>query len=319
MIIFEIKITQNKNNNEMYNQECVSIMDFMVNSEELEAIYGLPHAQQLAYLRGIRPYMDVKTGLVGVKRRVSFQSIAEQIYIQPHQGVKSEKYSRAQVRRALSALERVGLISLQSEELQLILKCNLATLGYFTQNKVVTNPSQKAVTFCSDQHLENKGFYEGSSEKPVTVEPPKAVTPLIKENNYIYLLRQFDHFWNMYPEKKSRERTFEIFQQINPDEHLLQTMLQALDSQIKARKAKESYGEWVPAWKFPANWLSQKSWEDEVKIELKQEKRNEKRRASTGTAHDPFWNEDTEDSASTGEDEYQQSNVVSLQRYRQAD
>jgi hypothetical protein len=219
----------------------------------------------------------------------------------------------------LSALERVGLISLQSEELQLILKCNLATWGYFTQNKIVTNPSQKAVTFCSDQALENKGFYEDSLEKPVTVEPLKAVTPLIKENNYIYLLRQFDHFWNMYPEKKSRERTLEIFQQINPDEHLLQTMLQALDSQIKARHARQAHGEWVPAWKFPANWLSQKCWEDEVKIELKQEKRNEKHRAITGTAHDPFWNEDTEDSASTGEDEYQQSNVVSLQRYRQAD
>ncbi|HHF0526005.1 TPA: hypothetical protein ACPHXX_001331 [Legionella anisa] len=141
-------------------------MDFMVNSEELEAIYGLPHAQQLAYLRGIRPYMDVKTGLVGIKRRISFQSIAEQIYIQPHQGVKSEKYSRAQIRRALSALERVGLISLQSEELQLILKCNLATLGYFTENKVVTNPSQKAVTFFLTNTLKIKGFTKAIQKNP---------------------------------------------------------------------------------------------------------------------------------------------------------
>lgn len=295
-------------------------MDFIVNSEELEALYGLPHAQQLAYLRGIRPYMDVQTGLVGVKRRISLQSLAEELYIQPHQGVKSEKYSRAQARRALSALERVGLITLQSEDLQLILKCNLATMGYFAQNKVVTNPSQKAVTFCFDKPIENKGVYDDSSEKPVTAEPPKAVTPLIKENNYIYLLRQFDHFWLMYPEKKSRDRAFEIFQQINPDEHLLQTMLQALDSQIKARHVKEAHGEWVPAWKFPANWLSQKCWEDEVKIELKQEKRNEKHRKNTATtAHDPFWNPGTEDLASTEEHEYQQDNIISLQRYRQAD
>lgn len=291
----------------------------MVNSEELEALYGLPHTQQLAYLRGIRPYMDVKTGLVGLKRRISLQSVAEELYIQPHQGVKGEKFSRPQARRALSALERVGLISLQSEDLQLILKCNLATLGYFAQNKVVTNPSQKAVTFCSKQHIENKGFYEDYSEKPVTAAPQKADTPLIKENNYIYLLRQFEHFWRMYPEKKSRERTFEVFQHINPDEQLLQTMLQALDSQIKAHHAKEAHGEWVPAWKFPANWLSQKCWEDEVKIELKQEKRNEKHRTNTGTTHDPFWIPEAEDSASTGEVEYQQTNIVSLQRYRQAD
>ncbi|HAU1368092.1 TPA: hypothetical protein F8R78_08070 [Legionella pneumophila] len=293
-------------------------MDFMVNSEEIEALYGLPHAQQLTYLRGIRPYMDVKTGIVGVKRRISLQSLAEELYIQPHQGVKGEKYSRAQSRRALSALERVGLISLQSEDLQLILKCNLATLGYFAQNKVVTNPSHKAVTFCAEQSLKNKGLYESSSEKPVTVETPKAVTPLIKENNYIYLLQRFDHFWRIYPEKKSRERAFEIFAQINPDDTLLQSMLQALDQQIKTRTAKESHGEWVPAWKFPANWLSQKCWEDEVKIELTQEKRNEKRGTNTKSgAIDPFWNPETGDEEITGADEYQQSNVINLQCYRQ--
>lgn len=290
----------------------------MVNGGELEALYGLPHAQQLAYLRGIRPFMDVKTGIVGVKRRISLQSIAEELYIHPHQGVKSEKYSRAQVRRALSALERVGLLSLQSEELQLILKCNLATLGYFTQNKVVTNPSQKAVTFCSSQSIENKGLYDEPSEKAVIVEPSKAVTPLIKEDNYIYLLQKFEHFWSLYPERKSRERAFETFQQINPDESLLCTMLQALENQIKARTAKEAHGEWVPPWKYPANWLAQKCWEDEVKIELKQEKRNEKRRPNTKTTTvDPFWNPETEDTASSSEDEYQQTNVINMQCYRQ--
>ncbi|KTD64429.1 hypothetical protein [Legionella spiritensis] len=293
-------------------------MDFVVNSEELAALYGLPHNQQLAYLRGIRPYMDVKTGLVGVRRRISLQSLAEELHIQPHQGIKGEKFSRPQARRALSALERVGLITLQSEELQLILKCNLATLGCFTQNKVVTNPSQKAVTFFSSQSIENKGLYGDSSDKPVTVEPSKAVTPLIKEDNYIYLLRRFEHFWRLYPEKKSRERAFETFQQINPDESLLRTMLQALDNQIKARTAKDAHGEWVPPWKYPANWLAQKCWEDEVNIELKQEKRNEKRRPNTKTTTvDPFWNPETEDTASSSEDEYQQSNVINLQCYRQ--
>ncbi|MFO3122378.1 hypothetical protein SCQ99_14800 [Legionella pneumophila serogroup 1] len=289
-------------------------MDFMVNGEELAALYGLPHAQQLAYLRGIRPYMDVKTGVVGLKRRISLQSLAEELYIQPHQGVKAEKYSRAQARRALAALERVGLITLQSEDLQLIVKCNLATLGYFTQNKPITNPSQKADTFSSTQPLENKGVYEDLAEKPVTAEPPKADTPLIKDNNYIYLLRHFDHFWRLYPEKKSRERAFEVFQHINPDEQLLKTMLQALEAQIKVRHAQEARGEWVPAWKFPANWLLQKSWEDEVKIELTQEKRNEKRRTNTNNeAVDPFWNPEAGSSA----DEQQQSNVINLQCYRQ--
>ena len=45
-------------------------MDFLINANELEALCGLPHIQQLVYLRGIRPYMDVKTGIVGIKRVV---------------------------------------------------------------------------------------------------------------------------------------------------------------------------------------------------------------------------------------------------------
>ena len=35
-------------------------MDFVINEEELAALSGLPHVQQLAYLRGIRPYMDLR-------------------------------------------------------------------------------------------------------------------------------------------------------------------------------------------------------------------------------------------------------------------
>ena len=96
-------------------------MDFLINDDELEALCGLPHMQQLVYLRGIRPYMDVKTGIVGIKRGISYQSIAEQLYIEPHQGIKSGSCSRMQVRRALSALERIGIISSKTEGLKLIL------------------------------------------------------------------------------------------------------------------------------------------------------------------------------------------------------
>lgn len=84
------------------------MMDFVINGEELAAMSGLPHIQQLAYLRGIRPYMDVKTGITGIKRRISYQSISEQLYIEPHQGIKSQSFSRDQVRRAVSGLVRAG-------------------------------------------------------------------------------------------------------------------------------------------------------------------------------------------------------------------
>lgn len=293
-------------------------MDMFINHDELEAMSGLPHIQQLAYLRGIRPYMDLKTGITGIKRRISYQSISEQLYIEPHQGIKSQSFSRDQIRRAISGLVRAGIIEVQSEGTQLILKCPLASLHYSVQNKAAINQPQKAVTKPYEKSLVNTGPSEDEIIKANIVQPQKAATPL-KEDNYIYLLQRFEHFWRMYPEKKSRERAFEAFKQINPDEYLLSTMLQSLEQQIKARVAQEAHGEWVPAWKYPANWLAQKSWEDEVKIELMQEKRNEKYGTSTqNTSRDPFWNPESEtgESASFSEDE--PTNVIHLQYYRQS-
>ncbi|HAT1659252.1 TPA: hypothetical protein I8Y75_001368 [Legionella pneumophila] len=294
-------------------------MYFTVNDNELDALCGLSYIQQITYLRGIRPYMDRNTFVVGIKRRISYQSLAETLYIEPHQGItESGSPSRQQIRRVIKGLERAGLIVIQSLDKHLILKCLLADISYCIQNKPGTNPTQQADTKPHAKLPVNTGYSEGVCKKADTDEILKADTPLIKENNYIYLLQRFDHFWRMYPEKKSRDRAFEIFQQINPDEPLLQCMLQALYQQITAREAKEAHGEWVPAWKFPANWLSQKCWEDEVKIELTQEKRNEKRGTNTKSgAIDPFWNPETGETASTDDDEYKQSNVINLQCYRQ--
>ncbi|MCW8386852.1 hypothetical protein OQJ15_11095 [Fluoribacter dumoffii] len=293
-------------------------MYFTVNDQELDALCGLSYIQQITYLRGIRPYMDRNTFIVGIKRRISYQSLAEVLYIEPHQGItESGSPSRQQIRRAIKGLERSGLIAIQSFDKHLILKCLLADISYCLQNKPDTNPTQKVDTKPHTKPLVNTGDSEDTEVKADTDKIIKADTPLIIENNYIYLLQRFDHFWRMYPEKKSRERAFEIFKQINPDEPLLQSMLQSLDQQIKARTEKEAHGEWVPAWKFPANWLSQRCWEDEVKIELTQEKRNEKCGPNTkDRAIDPFWNPETGDAAITSEDEYQQSNVVNLQCYR---
>ncbi|HAT8335403.1 hypothetical protein SC871_12525 [Legionella pneumophila serogroup 1] len=292
-------------------------MDMLINQDELAVMSGLPHIQQLAYLRGIRPYMDVKTGIAGIKRRISYQSISEQLYIEPHQGIKSQSFSRDQVRRAVSGLVRAGMIEVQSDGMQLILKCPLASRHYSVQNKAAINPPQKATIKPYVETLVNNEFSQGEAIKADIAEPHKPATPL-KDNNYIYLLSRFEQFWNLYPEKKSRERAFEAFRQISPDEHLLRMMLQALENQIKARNVKIAHGEWAPPWKYPSNWLVQKCWEDEVKIEVTQEKRNAKRHPNTElTTVDPFWNPEAEDTASTSEDEYKQSNVINLRCYRQ--
>lgn len=102
-------------------------MNFLfVNAQELEALMELPYIQRLTYLMGIRPYMDRETCIVGIKRRISYQSLREVLYVAPIAGVKTGSPSQQQVKRAIKSLERAGLIVIQSTTRHLILKCILA-------------------------------------------------------------------------------------------------------------------------------------------------------------------------------------------------
>ena len=239
-------------------------MDFLINDKELAALCGLPHVQQLAYLRGIRPYMDVKTGTVGIKRGISYQSIAEQLYVEPHQGIKSQGYSRMQVRRALAGLNRSGLITPQSEGLKLILKCDLATRDYFVPNKVDPNPTQQPNPEKHQKNLTNTDPFVAMNLKTDRAEFPKADLPLKEDNYYIFLLSQFEQFWTVYPNKKSRQKAWDAFQKINPDAVLFNKIMTALGEQITHGEELARVGDWVPSWKYPANWLAQQCWDDEL-------------------------------------------------------
>ena len=285
------------------------MMDFVINGDELEVICGLPHIQQLTYLRGIRPYMDVKTGLVGIKRRISYQSIAEQLYVEPHQGIKSQSFSRDQVRRAVSGLVRTGIIEVQSEGMQLILKCKLATRAFPVQNKAAINPPQKATINPHDKSLVNTGLSGVEPSKVDIAEASKAAIPL-KEDNYIYLLSQFEKFWSLYPEKKSKHKAQAAFEQLAPGPTLFQKIIQALQTQINHVETIQLNGTWVPPWKYPANWLTQQSWEDEINRDQTQETQRANRKKNRGNepARDMFWIPDE------SEAEQLPDNVVQFQR-----
>lgn len=288
-------------------------MDFLINDGELAALCGLSHIHQLAYLRGVRPYMDVKTGLVGIKRWISYQSIAEQLYVEPHQGIKAQRFSRDQMRRAIAGLARSGAITVQSEGMQLILKCELATMGYSVQNKATINPPQKAITNPPERTLVHTGLSEVESSKADTGEMAKTATPL-KEKNYIFLLSQFEKFWVSYPEKKSRENAWNVFQQLNPDQALFNQMLEALNAQIKHREEKQLQGNWVPPWKYPANWLLNQCWNDELTMGQQEVSQHAKCRKNTGdeSAKDMFWIPD--ESVDEPTDEQPKNNVIPFQR-----
>ena len=158
-------------------------MAYQINKAEHAALYGLPHLQQLLYLRAIRPYMDYATGVVGIKRGISYQSLAEECYIEPHQGYASHRLSRDQIRRAVAGLERAGIIKIASKAKKLILNCLLAATDNCIQNKATTKQPQKATRIRRPQHIENSIIELASYTKATSESNDKAATPPVSGIN----------------------------------------------------------------------------------------------------------------------------------------
>lgn len=125
-------------------------MGLNLSDNELDAMDGLPHFHRCLYIFGIRRYMDYQTGITGIKRKISYKSLSEELYITPHQGFKdSGAKSVAQLKRAIKVLEKSGLVTIHSKvtktEKQLILKCALARWDKSVQNKPVPMPYHSPV------------------------------------------------------------------------------------------------------------------------------------------------------------------------------
>lgn len=294
-------------------------MDFIVNENEMAALCGLPHIQQLAYFRGIKPYMNVKTGIVGIERGISYQSIAEQLYIEPHQGIKSVSFSRPQTRRAIAGLERAGLIQFLSDEHKLILKCILATRDYYVQKKADTKPSGKSVMQKHHRPIAQTAYSENPVIKADSTESAKADIPH-KENNYLYLFKQFEKFWSYFPNKKSKEKAWNEFQLLNPREQLVSQIIRALDAQIKNREELQLAGEWMPPWKYPANWLAQKCWNDEHTAVTTEERSNAKPTTNHAkkSGLEKFWRSCGDAEFDFENDEHKQSNTSNVVHFNKS-
>lgn len=107
--------------------------------------------------------------------------------------------------------------------------------------------------------------------------------PLVKttsepcQNNKLTLLKQQTHkttpkdnskrdghfsiFWSLYPKKIAKSDAEKAFIKINPDDILLETIVQAIDKQKQSEQWKKDEGKFIP---YAASWLNKKRWEDEI-------------------------------------------------------
>jgi hypothetical protein len=310
-------ITQTLKSVKKNNNKGIIPMDYLkINYEELSALSGLPHLQQLLYLRGIKPYIDYRTGIVGVLRGISYQSLAEELYVEPHQGIKSGSPSKDQIRRAIKGLEKAGLLRIQSLEWKLVFQCLLITSHTPNQNKPALKQNEQ---LASENHQESSLVSRVVVDlpiNPITSEMDKPAIPQSNNNYFIFLYQTFEKFWELYPLKKSKQKTWEQFQSLQPTDALISNIFASLEKQISAYDQQLAQCQWVPGWKFPANWLAQHCWEDDINTEIKLENNhaNHQKRDAATRSVDLLW-----DSCKAGA-EYatEDSNIFSIDGYRKA-
>jgi hypothetical protein len=121
----------------------------LLNEFEFAAMEGLSHLAIVIYIKAIRPYMDYATGITGWKRGISYQSISEEVYVEPVAGRHSSKsgsYTKSAIRNALKELIKSGFIQVLPAGKKLVLKLILAITDLSVQNRNDTGTTQGSDT-----------------------------------------------------------------------------------------------------------------------------------------------------------------------------
>lgn len=148
----------------------------VVTAEEWHELYGLPPLAIVLYL-AISRRRDFKTGRVGIKPSVSWQAFREDLYVEPHSGIKGGSPSKNALRRAAAWLVRAKLVVMQSNEAQrhLIFLLPLARRDSLVSNKPGTNP---------DHHPGPQATEEKSTATRTTRQARTRHTPVISNSNH---------------------------------------------------------------------------------------------------------------------------------------
>ena len=71
----------------------------------------------------------------------------------------------------------------------------------------------------------------------------------------------FNQFWTAYPKHIAKQSAVKAFEKLKPDEKLLEAMLKAIARQKESKQWEKDGGAFIP---YPATWLNQRRWEDEL-------------------------------------------------------
>jgi len=141
----------------------------------------------------------------------------------------------------------------------------LKTFEIEQQIEQQTCPKNRLITVCgwnkyqsSEQQVNNN---RTTSEQQVNTN--KNVKKEKNDKNVKNKDIRFADFWSAYPKKVAKAEAEKAFNKIKIDDTLLTTILTAVEKQKQTEAWQKDKGQFIP---YPATWLNQHRWEDEVII-----------------------------------------------------
>ena len=74
---------------------------------------------------------------------------------------------------------------------------------------------------------------------------------------------EFERFWQIYPNKKSKKAAFEAWQKMNIDTEMIEKIIKSVNIQLKSHDWTKDGGQYIP---HPATWLNGERWNDETQM-----------------------------------------------------
>lgn len=149
--------------------------------------------------------------------------------------------------------------------------CKNFTVNYekISHNKNIYKNNNKNIY----AHLENEQVYsheddiqkENDSLSSNTIKQETKNKAIKKQNKELNELqeKQFDKFWQAYPKKVSKKQAQKSWKKINPSLELFEKILKALEMVKQTEQWEKDNGKFIP---YPATWLNQERWTDEIKM-----------------------------------------------------
>lgn len=252
-----------------------------MNHHELSALIGEDEFLFKLYIVAISRYMDFKTGLVGIKRGISWQSLCEEMYIEPARSIQnSGTPHKSKIRRAVNRLERIGLIINKTKGKRLIFELPLATRDKSVRKEADTKSTHQADTYTDIDHLQfnlkessnyesypHKDDIEADIGKTQEADTPHYITNKHIKNKEVFiynvcdenLTNRFEDFWVQYPRKENKKKARDIWKRKKLDEQA-----DVIIGDVISRKSKHE--PWLAGFvPHATTYLIGERWEDEIR------------------------------------------------------